>query len=95
VSAQRSTAPETALVSTNDGSRPRTLHRDDEDTDCPKVKQTEMRPVDPDQYPHTEWCDYCSGEWSAGETNLDLSRALRDDAVTSIDDLADALGGER
>lgn len=93
MSAQRSTAPETALVSTNDNSRPRTLHRPD--ADCPKVEQAEVRPVDPDHYPHTEWCDYCSDEWSAGGTNLDLSQALRDDAVTSIDDLADALGGER
>jgi len=65
-----------------------------DDADCPRLSGIDTRPVDPANHPNTDHCDFCAGTWTPGGSDLSLSRALRDESVTSVDELRDALGSE-
>jgi len=66
-----------------------------DDPDCPRLSGIDTRPVDPANHPHTDECEVCAGNWTPGDQDLSLSHALHDESVTSLDELADALDGER
>lgn len=65
-----------------------------DDENCPRLSGIDTRPVDPTEHPHTDQCDFCQGNWTPDGSDNKLSRALRDESVTSLDELADALDGE-
>lgn len=79
---------EKAHVATSEWARPKTLHVDG---DCPRLQGGDARAVDAAEYPNSEWCQYCTGEWSEGASVGGYAQLLGDDDVTDLDDVAAAL----
>jgi len=65
-----------------------------DDENCRYLDGKATREVDPSKYYDIQVCQECRGEWTTGEQDRTLNRALADPDVTSFDELRDALGSE-